>query len=138
MSSILKNYFENLKENNRISHAFLLCNTNYDNLKEDLNFILSDYFFSGKKVNLEDNPDIYLIKPQNGNILKDSILSLQEVFKSKSQLNENRVYIIDGVHLMNDFSANSLLKFLEEPENNIYAFLILIKFFQQLNHVARC
>lgn len=124
MSSILKEYFENLYNSNRISHAFLLCNTNYNNLKEDLNCILSDYFFGGKIINVENNSDIYLIKPENRKILKESILSLQEAFKSKSQVNENRVYIIDGVENMNDFSSNSLLKFLEEPEDNIYAFLI--------------
>lgn len=124
MSSSLKEYFNNLYNSNRLSHAFLICNSSYDNLKDDLCVVLSDYFFDGKSVNLEDNPDIYLIRPTDGKILKESILSLQEVFKSKSQVNDNRVYIIDGVQAMNDFSSNSLLKFLEEPQDNIYAFLI--------------
>lgn len=124
MSSVLKEYFNNLHKNNKISHAFLLCNTNYDNLKEELSLILSDYFFDGQKLNIEDNSDIYVIKPENGKILKEKVLSLQEMFKSKSQINDKRVYIIDGVQMMNDFASNSILKFLEEPEDNIYAFLI--------------
>lgn len=124
MSSLLKEYFDNLSKSNRISHAFLICNSSYDNLKDDLSSILSDYFFDGKSVNMEENPDIYIIRPENGKILKESILALQEVFMSKSQINKNRVYIIDGVQSMNDFASNSLLKFLEEPEEGIYAFLI--------------
>lgn len=124
MCGILKKYFANMYNSNRMGHAFLICNSNYDNLKEELSDILSDYFFNGKKINIEDNPDIYIIKPEKDKILKESIISLQESFKLKSQINENRVYIIDEVHYMNDFSANALLKFLEEPEKNIYAFLL--------------
>ena len=92
-------------------------------MKDELYIILSDYFFNGKEVN-EDCPDIYLIRPTNSKILKEDILNLQESFKTFSQINENKVYIIDGADNMNDYAANSLLKFLEEPENNIYAFLI--------------
>ena len=66
----------------------------------------------------------YIIKPENDKIVKEEILKLQEAFKSFSQINECRVYIIDGAEKMNDYASNSLLKFLEEPEKNIYAFLI--------------
>ena len=123
MNEVLKKYFEQLNYANRISHAFLICNTTYDNQKEDINKILSDYFFNGIEIT-ENNPDIILIKPTNGKIVKEDIISLQERLKTKSQINENRVYIIDGAEKMNDYAANSLLKFLEEPEEDIYAFLI--------------
>ena len=123
MNIILGDYFKNLYDKNRMSHAFLLCNTNYDNLKEDLTLVLSDYFFR-EKINIEDNVDVVLVRPENGKILKESILNLQEVLKVKSQSHLNRVYIIDGVEKMNDYASNSLLKFLEEPEENIYAILI--------------
>jgi DNA polymerase-3 subunit delta' len=123
MNNILKEYFDTISSSNRLSHAFLICNSDYDNLKEDLSRILSDYFFH-LEIDIENCSDIYLIRPNNGKIVKEDILLLQENFKTKSQFNLNKVYIIDGVEKMNDYASNSLLKFLEEPEDNIYAFLI--------------
>lgn len=138
MNSKLKEHFELLDKNNRISHAFLICNTNFDNLKDDLEVILSDYFFHDK-INILENLDVYIIRPENGKIVKDEIIKLQEEFKNFSQINENRVYIIDGAEKMNDYAANSLLKFLEEPEQNIYAFLITSNIMKVLETIkSRC
>jgi len=123
MNNLLKKYFDNLYKSNRMSHAFLIGNSNYDNLKDELSQILSDYFFDSK-INIDEALDIYIVKPQNGKILKEQILNLQENLSRKSQFNDNKVYIIDEAQLMNDYAANSLLKTLEEPEKNIYAFLI--------------
>lgn len=123
MNKILKEHFSNLYKSERIGHAFLICNTVFDNLKEDLKEILSDYFF-GCEINMDESLDIYVIKPENNKISKETIINLQDVFKTKSQINPIRVYIIDGIEKMNDYAANSLLKFLEEPEEGIYAFLI--------------
>lgn len=138
MNSKLKEHFELLDKNNRISHAFLICNTNFDNLKDDLEVILSDYFFHDK-INILENLDVYIIRPENGKIVKEEIIKLQEEFKNFSQINENRVYIIDGAEKMNDYAANSLLKFLEEPEQNIYAFLITSNIMKVLETIkSRC
>ncbi len=123
MNKILKEHFENMFSSNRVGHSFLLCNTNYDNLKEDLEEILSDYFFH-EKIDIDNNPDIYILKPENGSIKKEAILELQSEFKYMSQIHDNRIYIIDHAELMNDYASNSLLKYIEEPEKNIYAFLI--------------
>lgn len=123
MNKILEEHFGNLYASGRIGHAFLICNTTLDNLKDDLKKILSDYFF-GYEINMEENPDIYIIRPENNKINKDIVLDLQETFKTKSQINDKRVYIIDGIEKMNVYAANSLLKFLEEPEEGIYAVLI--------------
>ena len=110
MNNVLDVYFKRMADMNRIGHAFLICNTNLDNLKESLIKILSDYFFD-YNVKLENDSDIYIIRPVNGVIPKEEILALQAEFKNKSQFNDNRVYIIDHAELMNDSSANSLLKF---------------------------
>ena len=45
MEKILEKYFENLYQENRLSHAFLICNTTFDAIKEELLEILSKYFF---------------------------------------------------------------------------------------------
>lgn len=123
MKKELYSYFENMAKSNRISHAFLLCNTDLSLIKNDLYEVLSKFFFDNSSV-LENNPDIYIIEPIEGSIKKDEILKLQDVFKIKSQFNKNRVYIINQAEKMNEVASNKLLKFLEEPEDNIYAFII--------------
>lgn len=123
MNNLLISQFEHDYKSNRLTHAFLVCNTFYELIENDLKYILSNYFFD-KNINLNDNPDIYYVKPINGTILKDDILKLRESFMMYSMVNKNKVYIIQEVEKMNLFAANSLLKFLEEPSPNIFAILI--------------
>ena len=123
MNELLIKHFERNFTTNRMSHAFLICNTFYDCIKDDLEYILSNYFFDGSK-NIYNNPDIYILRPVNDKIVKEDILSLQDSFKTKSLLNMNKVYIIDCAEKMNSYASNALLKFLEEPEPNIYGILI--------------
>lgn len=123
MNNLLKDYFDKMAKNNTLGHAFLVCNTNFDNIKKDLEYIFSKYFFNNK-VDIENNLDIKIIKPTEGKIIKSDILNLQEEFKTFSQISRCKIYIIDESEKMNDFASNSLLKFLEEPGKDIYAFLI--------------
>ena len=123
MEEKLSNYFEQMASQDRISHAFLVCNTEYSVIKEELSFLLNNYFFE-ESVDIDNCSDVVIVKPINDKIVKEQILELQNKLKSYSQTHKNRVYIINEAHKMNDYAANSLLKFLEEPESNIYAFLI--------------
>ena len=123
MEEKLSNYFEQMASQERISHAFLVCNTEYSVIKEELSFLLNNYFFE-ESVDIDNCSDVVIVKPINDKIVKEQILELQNKLKSYSQTHKNRVYIINEAHKMNDYAANSLLKFLEEPESNIYAFLI--------------
>ena len=50
ISDILKKYFEDNYKTNRVSHAFLICNTNYEKIKRDLLDIISCYFFDDEKI----------------------------------------------------------------------------------------
>lgn len=44
MEEKLSNYFEQMASQDRISHAFLVCNTEYSVIKEELSFLLNNYF----------------------------------------------------------------------------------------------
>lgn len=68
--------------------------------------------------------DVLIVNPQKDKITKEQIIDIQMELANKSQINDNRVYIITEANKMNDYAANSLLKFLEEPQENVYAFLI--------------
>lgn len=122
MSEELESYFNLRASQNKISHAFLLYNSNYDSLKESLFSVISKYIFKDE-VN-EESCDVLIVRPENSKIIKDQILDIQSKFKTKSQFHIAKTYIIDEAQMMNDYATNSLLKFLEEPEDDIYAFLI--------------
>lgn len=122
MSEELESYFNLRASQNKISHAFLLYNSNYDSLKDSLFSVISKYIFKDE-VN-EESCDVLIVRPENSKIIKDQILDIQSKFKTKSQFHIAKTYIIDEAQMMNDYAANSLLKFLEEPEDDIYAFLI--------------
>jgi len=68
--------------------------------------------------------DLKLIEPDGQSIKKEQILTLQKELSLKSSNDFNQVYIIKEANKMNLSAANSLLKFIEEPEDGIYGILI--------------
>jgi len=124
MSKKVVDYFENLNKTGKIGHAFLICNCSLSYVESELNEIISKYFFDSEKIDIHLNEDVIVIQPENNTIKKEQIKLIHDKVKTTSQLHSKKVYIIDGCEKMNDSSANSLLKLLEEPEQNVYAFLI--------------
>jgi len=71
-------------------------------------------------------------------IKKEQTDELQEMFSMKS-LSLRKVYIINGVENLNISASNSILKFLEEPEDGIVAILITDNIYKVLGTiVSRC
>ena len=129
------NYIDKIIENNKISHAYLIEIDNDEDFKYIYDFIkmiLCDCSYekidkSNSIVNLIDNnnyPDIKVIEPDGSTIKKNQLLELQKDYSNKSLLNGKRIYIIREAEKLNPASANTILKFLEEPEENIIAILV--------------
>ena len=119
----LYNYFEKVFNENKLVQSYLIGNTKYDLIKEDLIKIINNFFFKNN-INVEDNPDLYILKNDENNISKDDIKDLIKNVNTTSQFNNIKVYIIDECEILNDYITNALLKTLEEPSPNVYAFLI--------------
>lgn len=68
--------------------------------------------------------DLKVIEPDGINIKKNQVLELQKNLSLKSVYNTNQVYIIKNAEKMNLSASNSLLKFIEEPQEGIYGILI--------------
>ncbi len=68
--------------------------------------------------------DLKIIEPDGMSIKKEQIETLQQSLSLKSSNDTNQVYIIKSAEKMNASASNSLLKFIEEPEPGIYAFLV--------------
>ena len=121
----LTNYFERLSNNGKLSHSFLIGNTNFDEISNELLKIINKLFFKNiTDDTMINNPDLYILRPINGLISKDRIKELINNLSKTSQFYNNKVYIIEYTEKLNDFAYNSILKTLEEPKDNIYAFLL--------------
>lgn len=72
-----------------------------------------------------NSTELEIIKPDGMWIKKDQLNGLQKDFATKAVTSTTKVYIIDQAEKMNESAANSILKFLEEPEDNIVAILVV-------------
>ena len=129
-----------IKEN-QINHAYLL-ETNYEN-KLDLAKIMIERIMSfEKKVTYDDlqkNGDLIIVDNDTNTIKAEEIELVKEKFKTKSLLNSKRIYIINNAEKLNNYSANKLLKFLEEPEEDIISILLTENKNNMINTiVSRC
>ncbi len=146
--SIFYNYIVNSVNNDCISHAYLI-ETNGVSYGLNLAVSLAKFFLCKNNDKKKDRiiyevdrgiyPDLYLIDNDSSDIKKDDILDLKKNFSLKSQNDNYRIYIINNANLLNSVSSNSLLKFLEEPENDIIAILLVDSRFDLMDTiVSRC
>lgn len=68
--------------------------------------------------------ELLIINPESNTIKKDQLLDLQNSFKTKAIEGNKKIYIINKCEKMNSSAANCILKFLEEPQENIIAILL--------------
>lgn len=121
----LRNQFDE----NINSHVFLIVTDNLTNALNDIKqliiHVLNANNMTKKQIEDENYIELTIIRPDNKDINKDSILYLQEQMKTKPILSNKKFYIIENADKMNDIAANKLLKTIEEPQEGIYGFLIV-------------
>ena len=84
-------------------------------------------------------PEIEIIEPDGLWIKKEQLQNLQKEFNTKALIGNKRIYIIKQADRLNKSSANSILKFLEEPDNNLVAILITDNIYNVLSTIrSRC
>ena len=151
--NIFYNIVNNAIINNKLSHAYLIeKNDNIEAMKIVLSFVkaiicphhLTAFGNCGScnKCNRIDDGnyiEIKVIRPDGMWIKKEQIVKLQEEFSMKAIEGNKKIYIIDDCEKMNGATANSILKFLEEPTPNIIAILMTNNINQVLKTiVSRC
>lgn len=118
------------------SHAFLLSTNNIEKCLKDVLDIVkiincenlgNDDCNVCKTIESNTNPDVILVKESAKEIKKDQILNIINCFLTKPSISKYSTYIICNADKMNDFSANKMLKFLEEPDGEIVGFFITDK-----------
>lgn len=118
-------YISKYIKDEKINHAYLL-ETNLDNKVELAKEIVKKILLYTSKSTVEDlikDNDLLIISTQTNNIKTEEIEKIKETFSTKSIQGNKRIYIINEAEKLNDFAANKLLKFIEEPEEDIIAIL---------------
>lgn len=133
---IIYKTFKNALENNTLSHAYLLVGEAGTNLLATVKFLAKSIICDDKdpfacnncitclRVDSDNYPDFIVYDGSKDTIKKDAISDIESKFeKTAFETKGIKIYILNLVENMTLEAVNSVLKFLEEPENNIYAFL---------------
>lgn len=135
-ASVLKDVLKRYREG-KLAHAFLLetndTNKCYKDVLELIKELNCPQEYSDdcdnecnicRLINTDSLPSLITIVPEGQNIKKDQILSMMDKFSTKPVFTKYNMYVIRDADRFNSSSANTLLKFLEEPEDNILGFFI--------------
>lgn len=129
------------------SHAYIIESNGYnDSMGFAIDFAKTLFCVNCtnnvKISNLIDNnnfPELKIIDPDGLIIKKEEIDNLQIEFSKKPLFGNKKIYIINNVERLNSSAANSILKFLEEPESDIIGILITNNVYEVLETiVSRC
>ena len=88
-----------------------------------------ELLYSNKEIEslIDDNnfDDFYVVNPDTLIIKVEELNKLLDYFETKSVRNNGRrVYVIYGIERLKNDISNKLLKFIEEPENDIYGIIM--------------
>ena len=131
LENLVKNYHEN-----KISHAYLIETNNLEKCYLDLLEVIKQIFCQNEYnkecnkcnicnlVNQNYLPSLVVISPDGMNIKKEQIVELKKKFSTVPIYTKENIYVIKNAEKLNGASANTMLKFLEEPEQNILGFFI--------------
>lgn len=131
LEHIVKRYREN-----RMAHAYLIETNNQEACLLDLLEIIkivncnNEYKINCSEcnlcnlVNLNNLPSLKIIEPDGNAIKKRQIQELKESFSLKPIYSKYNIYIIKNAEKLNSSSANTMLKFLEEPDGQVVGFFI--------------
>ena len=123
--------------NNRLSHAYLFYGDKGTGKKE-MAYILACMLYceNGGCLECDTCKSILAGNHMNVNYLsvldnktqisKEQILDLQEEYSKTSLVDGSRIYIVDGIDIATSAAQNSLLKFIEDPENKTQTIGIFI------------
>ena len=120
-----------LKNYSLLFAKVLICPNKYDKDCNECNIC--------KRISTGNYGELSIIEPTNGVIKKEEIIKLKNNYQTQSIEGKNRVYIIHEAQLLNQSSANALLKFLEEPDSNTVAIFTTTNLNLMLNTIiSRC
>ncbi|MFZ3591009.1 DNA polymerase III subunit delta' [Bacillus sp. DJP31] len=137
---------------NRLAHAYLFDGERGTGKKEIAKFLAKTLFCKDpqvwtpchtcvncRRIESGNHPDIHIVEPDGLSIKKQQIQHLQEEFSKTGVESKQKFYIINHADKMTLNASNSLLKFLEEPNQHTTAILLTEQINQMLDTIiSRC
>lgn len=128
---------KNAVDGGKLSHAYLIDGNNnddaFDFVMAFVKFIVCGNSYTNNSLcgscnicsRIDDGnyPEVKIVENDSLVIKKEQLLDLQRDFSLTAVEGKYRIYVIKDCDKMNKQSSNSLLKFLEEPDDNIIAIL---------------
>ena len=128
--------FVNSLQKGTLSHAYLLSGTNGAPLLDIAKFFAKSILCDDPsplacnscitclRVDDDNYPDFFVFDGSKATIKKEAVTTIESSFDKKAFENKGiRIYILHLIENMTIEAINSILKFLEEPGQRIYAFL---------------
>ena len=128
--------FVNSLTKGQLSHAYLLSGSNGCPLLDIAKFFAKSILCDDPsplacnscitclRVDDDNYPDFFVFDGSKATIKKDAVTTIESSFEKKAFENKGiRIYILHLIENMTIEAINSILKFLEEPGQQIYAFL---------------
>lgn len=139
-------------EQNKLSHAYLIELNDFTDVDHFLNIFIKLLLCPNKKLNdhcsdckicklvdVGSYPDVKIIDTDGNFIKKEQLMEVKESFSNKSVYDNKQIYVIKDASKLNLSSGNTMLKFLEEPEDNIIAILLTKNRYNVLETIlSRC
>ena len=128
--------FINSLQKGQLSHAYLISGTNGTPILEIAKFFAKSILCDDPsplacnscitclRVDDDNYPDFFVFDGSKSTIKKEAVTTIESSFEKKAFENKGiRIYILHLIENMTIEAINSILKFLEEPGQQIYAFL---------------
>ncbi len=150
MQPVVMKIFSKSVRENRLSHGYLLEGSSGTGKKRTALWLAQSLFClestetelaCGKCANCmriasHNHPDVHLLEPDGASIKIDQVRALKQELSKRGMESDQKVVIIYDAEKMTVQSANSLLKFIEEPEGGLLLLFLTTnpgKFCQRFN-----
>lgn len=92
-----------------------------------------------QRIEAEEHPDVVTLKPDGASIKVDQVRQIKEDFSKSGMESRQKILIVQDMEKMTASAANSILKFIEEPEGQITIMLLTTEIQQLLpTIISRC
>ena len=125
-----------LYHENKLSHAYLIETNDVEECLSDLKEVIKNILCPKSYqdnceecnicnlINQNYLPALKIVEATGSSIKKEQIIDLKNTFSSMPSYTKENIYVIKEAEKLTSASANTMLKFLEEPESHIIGFFI--------------
>jgi len=132
----IQRLFIQLLQTNRLQHAYLFEGKMGTGKKDMAKYVAKGLFcieqtgepcqncHACNRIETKQHPDVVEVEPDGQSIKIGQIRELKEAFTKSGMESRKKIVIVEDVEKMTNQAANSLLKFLEEPDGDILVILL--------------